>query len=345
MKIKAGIFFLFIFLNCNAQDVAFPVLFYNVENLFDTRNDSLTLDDEFTPEGKRRWIYKRFSEKIQKLSKTLIYASGWNEPAVIGVCEVENRFVLERLLKNTPLKVYPLKIIHKDSPDKRGIDVAMLYNSNLFYPITYEYYPILNADSTPRDTREILYVAGIMGESTDTLHFFVNHWPSRYSGLLETQGWRNKAAVLLREKVELLFRKDKKAKIVIMGDFNDQPVAESICDYLKAQKIATEPIAEELYNLSVSWETSGRGTLKYRSQWFVFDQIIVSGALLAGTNGVYTRPEWADVVSGDFLFEADERYGGLRPRRTYNGFRYHGGFSDHLPVRLLLKTGAEEKRK
>ena len=323
--------FLFFF-KTQAQNQKLAVVFYNAENLFDWKDNPLTMDDEFTPEGDRHWTFSRFEQKINNTSKVLLNAVGWDIPAIVGLCEIENRNVLELLTKETALKSIPYQIIHKESPDPRGIDVALLYNSDIFYPLTYEYLPLRNEDGGIRETREILYVSGILSES-DTIHVFVNHWPSRYSGLLETKPLRNNAAALLREKVDSVFVINKEAKIIIIGDFNDQPLDESIETHLNAKGIDQ---STSLIDLSDMWINTGIGTLKYQSQWYVFDQIIISSNLLDSGSGIYTKPQWATIVSDSFLLEPDERYGGIKPFRTYNGYQYKGGFGDHLPVKLQL---------
>jgi len=172
----------------------------------------------------------------------------------------------------------------------------------------------------------------------DTLHIFINHWPSRYSGLLETRPIRDLAAKILRQKIDELNKKFKTPKIIIMGDFNDQPNDESMVKYLHAEQLNDNIEPKTLYNLSYNWLNGRKGTLKFQSQWSVFDQIIVSGALLQPGTGFYTRPENAQIVDKPFLLEKDERNGGMRPFRTYVGFRYQGGFSDHLPVLVQLDS-------
>jgi len=331
------LFFLF-FLESPAQEQkSYSILFYNTENLFDWENDSTVNDDEFTPEGDRHWTYKRFQQKIQNISKAVLGAAGWDIPALIGLCEVENRFVLEQLSKNTPLKTYSFQIIHKESPDPRGIDVAVLYNPGLFNPIQYEYFPLLNDNGSIRRTREILYVKGKLKASSDTLHLFFNHWPSRYSGLLETTEWRFKAAQLLKQKTDSLLQLSANSKIIILGDFNDQPSDISILQILDAHQYSDKSQSGLLYNLSSGWGKEGKGSLKYQSQWFVFDQVIVSASLLQNDPNSGIKIPECKIADNDFLLEPDERYGGVRPKRTYYGFEYHGGFSDHLPVKLRIE--------
>jgi hypothetical protein len=315
------------------------MLFYNVENLFDLKNNPETNDDEFTPNGDRRWTYKRFNRKIQNISKVILSSSGWNPPEIVALCEIENRFVLEKLISETPLKSIPYRIIHKESPDLRGIDVALLYNEDEFYPLEYKYIPIRLENDSVLNSREILYVAGII-KNTDTLHIFANHWPSRYSGLLESQSLRNRAANILRTEIKMLQKKYNDPNIVIVGDFNDQPSDESISLHLGALNFSGNRLKVEenqIYNLSFSWMNQDLGTLKYQSQWSVFDQIMVSGILMNPENKIFTRTECVKIVQLPFLLENDERFGGIKTNRTYTGFHYNGGFSDHLPVLLKLQ--------
>lgn len=327
---------LFAISNAQDDDGQFSILFYNVENLFDIRNDSLTNDDEFTPAGERHWTRKRFNEKINNLSKVILSAEGWGMPDLIGLCEVENRYVLQQLTENTPLQSTSYKIIHKESPDRRGIDVALLYNSETFYPLEYAYYPMINKDGNIRKSREILHVFGIVNGG-DSLHVFVNHWPSRYSGLLETRQAREQAALLLKSKYEEIIQGDEDANIVIVGDFNDQPNDESIKKYLGAVALNSVDKPANLYNLSSPWMKEDEGTLKFQGQWFVFDQVMVSPGLLDKNRGLQTGSDKASVCKLPFLFEKDDTNGGRKLLRTYTGFKYNGGFSDHLPVMLILQ--------
>jgi len=339
MRIKKTILFLQLLLLtaflCFSQtnEQGFSVIFYNVENLFDTKDDPKTADEEFTPAGDRHWTFNRLRQKQLNISKVILNSAGWNRPDIVTLCEVENRNLLEQLLAFTPLKSVPYKIIHKESPDDRGIDVAMLYNSNTFSPLNYQYFPLKNGKGV-LETREILYVRGFSGDA-DTLHFLVNHWPSRYSGLLETRQLRALAARQLRAITDSLNQHFTNPKIIIVGDFNDQPFDESLSKVLAAKKAEDNIEPSILYNLSWNW-TESSGTLKYQSQWSVFDQVIVSGSLLKPEKGFYTKQQEAKILRLPFLLEPDKKYGGLKPKRTYIGFSYHGGFSDHLPVMLKL---------
>ena len=312
------------------------IISYNVENLFDPADDPLTDDGEFTPSGIRHWTYNRLQKKITGISKVIVSAGEWNLPAIVTLCETENRSVLEKLVSSQPLSGSPYRIIHKESPDHRGIDVAMLYQPQVFYPVMHEFIPVTDEKNKLYETREILYVNGIL-DGADTLHIFVNHWPSRFSGLLETRLLRNRAAQILRDRIQRLFDRMKDPLIIVTGDFNDQPHDESIAVIIGAGEISGSPQPEHLYNLSFRWSKNGNGTLKYQSEWFVFDQLIVSGSLLDQKNHTYTAPEYAEIVTFPFLHEPDMRFGGNKPARTYYGYTYQGGFSDHLPVKLRLK--------
>ena len=337
MKINFLLFFIFtiylspVFSQPLTEEYSF--MFYNVENLFDSEDDPSVSDDEFTPQGARHWRNSMLSQKLLNLSKVILNAAGWIPPQLIGLCEVENRKVLEMLINDTPLNGYRYKVIHKESPDDRGIDVAFLYNEAEFYPLGYTFYPLkVNRDSV-LETREILYVKGIP-YGKDTLHIFINHWPSRYSGLLETREYRMIAAQTLRALVDDLYRVHLNPKVLIAGDFNDQPEDESITFYLNAKAVSADLQSKEIYNLSANWKETNLGTLKYRSQWYVFDQIIVSGSLLNASTGLKVQPKNASIVQLPFLLEKDKKFGGMKLFRSYTGYRYNGGFSDHLPVLL-----------
>lgn len=343
MRMKNKFLFIFCFLfvvvnhlSAQQNNNSYSLLFYNVENLFDTRNNPQTDDDNFTPEGELHWTHKRLNTKLLNLSKVILSSSGWSSPDIVVLAEIENRFVLEKLVRDTPLKSIPYRIIHKESPDKRGIDMALLYNSENFNPIIYENYPLtINNDTL--DSREILYVSGTINGG-DTIHVFGNHWPSRYSGLLETKPLRKVAAELVKNKVDELNKVYNNPKIVVLGDFNDNPNDDSMVEVLNAKKVERNINDNQLYNLFYDIERASQGTLKYQSQWFVFDQIIVSGSLLNAESGIFTKPENAKIVKLPFLLENDKKYGGQKPFRTYYGYSYQGGFSDHLPILLQLSS-------
>lgn len=327
---------LLVMTNLQAQDGFFAsIMFYNVENLFDTEDDPVISDDEFLPGGLRRWSHFRFQKKLAQTAKVIVNTGSWVPPAFIGLCEIENRFVLERLVSVPTLKNWNYQIIHKDSPDDRGIDVAAVYRPDVFYPLTYSYFPPVADGASAPGTREILYVMGVL-DGVDTVHLFVNHWPSRYGGLMETRPLRQKAASRLASEIMRLQEKYVNPVIIITGDFNDQPDDDSMTGYLGARLIPGTD-SEVLYNLSYAWQKAGLGTLKHQALWNVFDQFVVSGSLLNHDKRIFSLPEDAVIMDAAFLLTKDDRYLGQKLFRTYEGYRYTGGYSDHLPVLLKIR--------
>ena len=312
----------------------YTFMFYNVENLFDCENDSLTQDDEFTPDGDRRWNFNRFHEKADRLAKVILAAGKWNPPVFVGLCEVEGLQALEVLTKQTPLRNSNYKIIHKDSPDERGIDVALIYRPEIFVP--YDYQAILVSDPLNPEfkTRDILLVSGILN-NCDTLHIFVNHWPSRYGGLMETIRYRKLAAGILKNEIHKFFDKYTKANVICMGDFNDTPEDESLSVVLNAVKTNNSELKGEMVNLSSEWMSRSLQTLKNLYSWQVFDQFIVSDYLIENSNCI--KFQTAEIFDAAFLLEPDKKYGGVKPKRTYVGFKFQEGFSDHLPILFRYK--------
>jgi endonuclease/exonuclease/phosphatase family metal-dependent hydrolase len=311
---------------------SYRVLFYNTENLFDPFDDTLTADEDFTPSGRMHWTYKRYEAKLNNTYKVLVAAGAWQPPDIIGMCEVENRRTLEDLVNHTPFSKYTYRIVHENSADRRGIDVALLYN-----PLTVQFISSHSFRIKKRGllTRDILYCKVRLG--SDTCHVLVNHWPSRSEGQLETEPDRLVAAGMLRFITDSLFNRAARARIIIMGDFNDEPSDESLTGRLKATRVVKNALPAGLYNLT-SVPSSGpvKGTLKYQGEWNTFDQIIVSGSLLSSGNGLKVSEEGYRIFSGSFLLATDKKYEGYKPFRTYNGYAYLGGFSDHLPVYIDL---------
>ncbi len=313
----------------------FRIVFYNVENLFDTVNEPDRNDDAFTPSGERRWNSYRLDNKLNNLYKALAAAGGWRLPSVIGLCEVENKYVLEKLVNETGFAGAGFEIIHRNSADSRGIDVAVLYRSDDFVVLDTLFKVIRFPFDSLATTRDILYVKGIAG-AKDTVHFFVNHWTSRWGGQAATEPYRNYTASVLRSLADSVFRINPRASIIIMGDFNDEPEDISLRLYLGARFDYDQSVPGKLYNLSHSKKGKVSGTLKFQGEWFLFDQFIVSGSLMDGRGGLKTCPLSAKIFSADFLLTTDNIWFGYKPFRTYEGFRHTGGFSDHLPVILDL---------
>jgi len=309
------------------------VMFYNVENLFDTKDDSLTRDEEFLPEGERHWTLERMNRKITRIYQTVVAFGRGEMPAVIGLCEIENREVLEALVYRTPLCRYEYRIAHRESKDARGIDVALLYRPDLFKPDSMAWLTVPLASG--ETTREILMVRGLLWNDVG-LFFFVNHWPSRYGGAGGSAGKRLAAASTLAVAVKGILAVERDANIILMGDFNDEPGDESLQAINKI--IAIEAGKKDFFaNLSAKTSFIGLdGTIKHQGTWSVFDQMLVSSSVFSGSNGCHLLGEKADIFKAGFLLEPDRSHSGVMPYRTYVGPSYHGGFSDHLPVGIML---------
>ncbi len=308
----------------------FRIVGYNVENLFDTEDDPDTNDEEYLPGGYRGWNMTKYRQKQSAIAKVIVAVGGWEPPAIVALSEVESRLAMSDLTEKSPLKNLRYKFIHYESPDPRGIDVALMYDPHQFKPFHEEAIPV----QTIR-TRDILYVAG-KTTAGDTLHIFQCHFPSRWGGELESESHRIEVGELLRSKVDSLFATLVNPNIIIMGDLNDDPSNSSVRHALGAMPPEGEYKAGELYNLAYPFHEKNIGSHKFQGEWSMIDHIIVSGSLLQPDNDISTTPENFHIFEADFLMEPDEQYLGKKPFRTYIGMKYHGGFSDHLPVYLDL---------
>ncbi len=321
--------------NINAQDQKLMV-FYNLENLFDIYDDPDINDADFLPGSRIDWTEQRYQRKLDNLTQVLTSIDETYLPAIIGVCEVENERVLKDLKKQKKLRRANYKIVHHDSPDERGIDVALLYASFEFKVLEDKAIPVRFPHDPDDRTRDILYVKGVFKEAKkDTVFVFVNHWPSRWGGQEKSEPDRITAARVLRGVVDSIYNHHRNANIILMGDFNDDPDNKSLAEVLNAVEPAEEPEKEQLYNLMFPMLKRGEGTLFYRD-WDVFDQIIVSGALLRKKDGFRLADTQGKAFKADWmLFEDDQ--GRKRPNRTA-GRSYYGGYSDHLPVYVYYRT-------
>lgn len=303
--------------------------FYNVENLFDTIDDPNTFDDDFTSNGKKKWTYKRYNIKIKKLG-SVISQLGLNRskypPAIVGLVEVENAKVVHDLVNSTNLRKHHYNFVHHDSSDERGIDVALLYNKLVFEFLTSKTIPVfLEDEEGERDyTRDILKVTGnLHGE---LIHIFVNHWSSRREGVAETAHKRVKAAETLQKEIISIREKVFDAKIIVMGDFNDDPTSKSV------KLIEKEGFINPMTSL---WDKEKKGSLTYDGQWNLFDQILFSKNFTEKKEGkLYFKH--AEVFNKKWLKIFKGKLKG-NPFRTYIGPWYQGGFSDHFPVYAFLK--------
>jgi endonuclease/exonuclease/phosphatase family metal-dependent hydrolase len=314
-------------------------MFYNVENLFDTKNDPDHADEDFLPNGSMKWQSWKYWEKLKNISRVVTAIGQMQSPALVGLCEIENDSVIFDLTRRSPLRAQQYEYVVTNSPDPRGIDVALLYQRDQFRLIRKFEYQIPFREKN-KTSRNILHVVGQL-VNKDTLDVFVCHFPSRGGGQLATETSRIDAALLLKCKTDSLFHVRKNANIVIMGDFNDHPDDKSLSQALNAQSIKKEIDDLKLYNLfRHRIDEKGFGTYKYQGRWEILDQFIVSGNFLH-SGPVEVKNNCAYVFNADFLLEKDEHYGGKRPFRTNLGPRYIGGFSDHLPVYVDLAIRAE----
>ena len=320
-------------LNLTAQQPeTIRVMCYNVENLFDTKDDSLTNDVEYLPGGMRGWNYKRYEQKLSQIGQVITAVGEWFPPALIGLCEIENDNCLKTLTRYSQLKTVGYQYIHYESPDARGVDVGLLYQPHLFKPIASK--PIRINLKTGRTTRDILYASGMLPNG-DTAHVFVNHFPSRLGGELESEPNRLTVAAVLRAQVDSILATDSAALVLIMGDFNDYPDNKSIRTVLAAEPVEKTPhLPSHMYNLTYKLHEQGEiGSYKHNGQWGMLDQFIVSGSWLTASKRSQIKPESVTIFSPDWLLEEAKPLG-QQPARTYVGMNYRGGYSDHLPVFL-----------
>ncbi|TMM59251.1 endonuclease/exonuclease/phosphatase family protein [Maribacter algarum] len=313
------------------------IAFYNIENLFDTENDSLTYDDERTPKGKDNWTLERYQQKIKNISQVLSEIGSKitkTSPDIIGICEIENKSVLEDLVNHENLSDKEYGIVHLDSPDERGIDVALLYKKKSFIVNTFKSHRLLLNDAEGfRDyTRDQLVVSGYL--DNEKFHFIVNHWPSRSGGEARSKPNRIAAAKLNKRIIDSIQRLDIDSKIISMGDLNDDPIDESLKKVLKTKGKKKNLEPTDLFNPFEKLFRKGVGSLAYRDKWNLFDQMFFTSNLINETKDSYSF--WkASVFIPSYLLDPRGRYKGY-PLRTYTGGIYIGGYSDHFPVFIYL---------
>ena len=311
------------------------VMFYNVENLFNYTHDSLKRDQEYLPEGTRHWNKNKYWTKQKQIAKVITAVGGWEMPALVGLAEVENLHTLLNLAYNTQLKSTNYQIIHHESPDRRGIDVALLYRKEKFQLIHDCAIRICFPFDTTSYTRDILYVKGVLC-GTDTIHLVVSHWPSKWGGAFVTQPKRKYVAEQIRKLTDSIILDNSRANILIMGDLNDTPIDESLTQGL-GSVLADSSSKEPLYNLMLPMKNPDVGTHFYKgptgAEWNLIDQFIVSKSLYYGNAQLKLKGEKAYIFKAPFLLEKNNE--GIEiPNRTYLGMKYHGGYSDHLPIYL-----------
>lgn len=334
------------------------VAFYNFENLFDTINNPNTNDDEWTPKGAQHWTSKKYRQKLQNLSRVVAEigsSENTNAPTFIGCCEIENRGVLEDVIKEPKLIDKAYGIVHFDSPDKRGIDVALLYQKKYFRPTTYANIPLQvyrkeppsKSDSDLKEeetadgdsemvpqmnrvfTRDQLLVTGFL--EGEEIHIIVNHWPSRSGGEKKTSPYREAAGALNRRIIDSLQRLNPNAKVITLGDLNDGPFNNSIKKALGAKAKKSEVPELGIFNPFEEMLKKGMGTIAFRDSWDIFDQIMVTQSLIK--NDFNSFQFWkAGIYNKSFLIQTSGLYKGYPKRHSATEI----GFSDHFPVYIYL---------
>lgn len=324
---------------CQQKNDTLFISFWNTQNLFDTVDDPEINDEEFLPNSEMEWTDDRLDKKIYNLARIIRMMNAERGPDILGVCEVENQEVLE-LMVFKYLSDLDYKIAYIESPDKRGIDNGLIFKSDKFKLIS------LQADTvhlTDRWPTRLIFGVNLLTSENEKISVFVNHWPSRSGGQMESEPNRISAAQTLRNAVDRIFNKEPEAKIFIIGDFNDDPVNASVLETLKAHPIKCDSLPtdfemkseSELYNLSYQSFEDGEGSFKYRDTWNMLDQIIVSESLITGDDINYICNSF-EVFKPYLMVTRSGRYEGT-PFPTYGGRRYLGGYSDHFPVIAKFK--------
>lgn len=310
---------------------------YNTENLFDCRHDTLKNDHEFLPHSIRRWNRTKYKRKLDAIARAIVAAGECSLPALVALCEVENDTVLRDLTQRSALKEAKYRYVMTDSPDERGIDVALLYQRDRFKLLNHRSISLSSETKEKKKhrTRDILHVSGLL-LNLDTLDVFVCHFPSRAGGSKEAEQYRLHATRILKEQADSVCMRRSKPFIILTGDFNDYPHSPSIRKVLNAQ---VPPANKQDINprmfyhlLAGKAKTKDYGSYKYQSQWVLLDHIIVSGSTLTANSSFRTDESKAGVFKSSFLLTEDKKHGGMRPFRTYYGMKYQAGYSDHLPI-------------
>ena len=328
------VLFLFVLycLSCSGKpqrnDQVINVMFYNTENLFDINDNPDKDDDEFTPDGARRWTEKRYWNKLTNLSRVLVAVDEADAPEIVGLCEVENDSVLRDLTTRSVLKSIGYRYVVTDSPDIRGINVALLYKSSWMRLIASESLRVDLSDAGGKKTRDILHVTGRIS-SGDTLDIYVCHWPSRIGGIEASEPFRRIAAQVAMTSVRNVLLRRAKPYIILMGDLNEGCSDPAVRMTMGSRPLYTGASLPD-DRLVTLMDGQAGGSYRYEGRWELYDQFVVSASFLNGHGNL--RIDNIRICSLNFLLEDDVRYGGRKPLRTYNGYRYQNGFSDHLPI-------------
>ncbi|MDZ4663850.1 MAG: hypothetical protein SGJ15_03135 [Bacteroidota bacterium] len=313
--------------------------FWNVENLYDTLNDVWKNDEEFTPSGTNAWTGPRYWTKIDRLAEVISMMATNVTPdglAIIGLCEIENKSVVEDLVKNPRLKKRNYKVVHIEGPDARGVDPSFIYNPTYFTVIKSVSYHVQLVD-TGYKTRDILVVSGLF--NGEAMSFLINHWPSRRGSELRSRPGRINAAKMARHIADSIYKNDPEAKIAIMGDLNDDPTNESVKKHIGTYGDLKEAVAGDYFNPMEKLFESGIGTLAWKDSWNLFDQILLNKPFIP--NDYRSWNYYTVRVFNKAFLKSD--YGNFKgyPFRTYSGSSYTAGYSDHFPVYIVI---AKEKK-
>ena len=326
------------------KQVRLTIAFYNLENLFDTI-DGENNDADFLPDGKNQWTPEKYKQKLHNMAYAISQIGGKRGPDILGVCEVENRGVLEDLLKEPELQNAGYEIVHFDSPDKRGIDCALFYRSRYYQFSDARPHPVILKGEEYIKTRDVLEVNGLLlGEPVS---FLIGHWPSRVGGEQVSLKRRLYAAEVMRSVTDSLLSTNANNKVILMGDFNDDPTSPSVVRGLRSKSSVEHLDPTDLFNPMAALYSSGRGTLAYRDIWSLFDNLVVTPNLVGGaTNQLHllqdrATGDYGHIFNADFLTQKTGHFKGY-PFRTFSSGRFQGGYSDHYPVYLYLTKTIEE---
>lgn len=319
------------------EDSKLLVAFYNVENLFLPNTQTKESDTAFVFD-KPGWTKERYHQKLSNITRVLLSlgeSSGAGVPDLVGMAEIENAIVLRDLVNHPSLKLHDYNFIHKDSPDERGIDVALLYNPKAFLPVRTKSHRLIlrTRKGYINRTRDILVVSGYLGQ--ELIHLIVNHWPSRRGGQTRSEPFRLEAARLCNRIIDSIHWKHHSSPVIIMGDFNDDPKDNSLYHILGGRDQPSNNTSESIFNPMLTLYRKGVGSLAYRDRWHLFDQILLSKIAIPQNNTEY-RFKKAGVFTPSWLKTQKGSYKGY-PLRTFVGNKYTGGYSDHFPVYVLYE--------
>lgn len=319
---------------CQSQTDTIYLAFWNLENLFDTIDDPNINDEAYLPNGEMEWTEDRLDKKMFNLARVIRAMNDGNGPDILGVCEVENHAVLDSMI-NKFLPDLKFKTAYLESPDNRGIDNGLIFKAEKFKLLNVQADTVYLSDGWP--TR-LIFGANLLSNENKKITVFVNHWPSRRGGQIESEPNRIAAAQTLRNSVDRIFQTDSIANIFIIGDFNDDPVDISVLETLVAHPVKCDSLnldyeiksGGELFNLSYEAYEKGEGSYKYRDTWNMLDQIIISESIIIGDDFNYICNSF-QVFKPELIVTRSGQYEGT-PFPTYGGRRYLGGYSDHFPV-------------